>query len=176
MIKLLRLMSAFCAFVAGLSALAHLADLLPQSYAITAAALFAFVFGLKDAVIACGDILDDGLKNGSFPPAVDYVRKAAPLILAACLLPACVSSSSTGRELAIAQIELGAAEMAVSLAAAQVSTAMKSTTPPMQRLALMMTLSQARAALDREQARVAALVTQSQAVQSQASQSQPLPR
>jgi hypothetical protein len=175
MIKLLRLMSAFCAFVAGLSALAHLADLLPQSYAITAAALFAFVFGLKDAVIACGDILDDGLKNGSFPPASDFIKKGAPLILAACLLPACVSSSSTDRELAMAQVELGAAQMAVSLAQSQVSAALKSNTPPMQRLALMMTLSQARAALDREQARVAFLVTQSQALASQPLQSQPLP-
>lgn len=159
----LRGLSAIAGLIAAALGFAAWLDFVPASHAGVAGFIFAVLLALKEAVISLGDILDDGVRNGSF----EAPQKSNPstlrqwfiwLALGCLFLPSCTSTDSSA-EIRAAQYSIRAAQLGLIVAQANFQAAMNDPqVPAWQRMAFQAAAAEAGRMLKDEEARLAGLL------------------
>lgn len=88
----------------GLAALQYLAlvppGMIPQDWIIKAGIAATLLGGLKEGIVAIGDILDDGVRNGSFKPGASHLTRMLTMLLfvgmVSFMLASCVNDRFLG--------------------------------------------------------------------------------
>lgn len=159
-VSVLRLLMWGSGIITLLLGLSAYQELLPPKYAVWMGVTTGILGALQKAIIEIGDLLDDGIKNGSFPPKdgnPSVLRQwyLFPLLLGTLSLASCVTSKMTQGQLSLADIGYTAAQGAVIIAEASLAEKMADPkTPAWQVLASQIAFKQARKTLDREQAKL----------------------
>lgn len=152
----LRLLTLVGAVITALLSASTYVDMLPVKYAAMAGGGTLLLMGLKDGIIAIGDILDNGKRDGSF--RLDLL---AAFLLPALLFTSCAQEGMTSRQLMLAQAGVSAAKIGLVAAQAQWGSKLADpATPAWQRMAGAMAVAEAQRALDKEQAKLDTIVAQ----------------
>lgn len=135
-------------------------ELLPQKYAVWMGIATGILAALQKFVIEVGDFLDDGIKNGSFPPKDTNPSVLGqwfifPLLLGSASLVSCDTMKMNHAQLSMADIGYTAAQGALIITEATLAEKLSDPkTPAWQVLSAKLAFTQARKTLDREQAKL----------------------
>lgn len=153
LLRVLTCASAALAVIIGLAGqLDQLKDLLPLKYAAYPAGVALLCVGLKDGLIAFGDMVDNGVRDGSFTGLLLVFLLPCSLSLG---LVSCATDKMSQTQLTLADIGYTAAQGALIVAEASLAEKMADPkTPAWQRLSAQLAVTQARKTLSREQAKL----------------------